>query len=87
MYGRQTSGGCLCKGRRLLAAACGYGLLGLSGLVGDNHHPFTGMQAGEVRLGGQITIQDKAISGDKKQGPKLCSDPQAAVAEAKYTDI
>ena len=33
----------------------------------------------EVRLGGQIPIQDSIISGETQQGAKLGSDPQAAL--------
>jgi hypothetical protein len=33
-----------------------------------------------ARLGGQIPIQDKVISGDAQLGTKLGSDPQAALA-------
>jgi hypothetical protein len=34
----------------------------------------------EVRLGGQIPIQDIPISGETQLGPKLGSDPRAALA-------
>ena len=41
----------------------------------------------EVRLGGQITIQDKPVPGDQKQQTKLCSDPQAAVGGVKSLQL
>ena len=36
-----------------------------------------------MRLGGQIPIQEKIVSGDKEQRTKLGSDPQPALAGAK----
>ena len=39
----------------------------------------------EVRLGGQIPIQDSPISGEEQLGTKLGSDPQAALTGERVT--
>jgi hypothetical protein len=61
-------------------------MLGLEFITLDRQPGLLKVLDARSGLDGQITVQDKPISGEKKQTTKLCSDPQATVAEAKCSD-